>query len=32
MAYRVVTKELIQHPDGSKANLEVEIAIDMLTQ
>lgn len=30
--YRVVTKELIQHPDGSqKANLEVEIAIDMLT-
>jgi uncharacterized LabA/DUF88 family protein len=30
--YRVVTKELIQHPDGSKkANLAVEIAIDMLT-
>nr|WP_233220933.1 NYN domain-containing protein [Chlorogloea sp. CCALA 695] len=30
--YRVVAKELIQHPDGSKkANLEVEIAIDMLT-
>lgn len=30
--YRVVTKELIQHPDGSKkANLDVEIAIDMLT-
>jgi uncharacterized LabA/DUF88 family protein len=30
--YRVVTKELIQHPDGSKkANLEVEIAVDMLT-
>ena len=30
--YRVVTKELIQHQDGSqKANLEVEIAIDMLT-
>ena len=30
--YRVVTKKLIQHQDGSqKANLEVEIAIDMLT-
>lgn len=30
--YRVITKELIQHPDGSKkANLEVEIAVDMLT-
>ena len=30
--YRVVTKELIQHPDGSqKANLEVELAVDMLT-
>ena len=30
--YRVVTKELIQHSDGSKkANLEVEIAVDMLT-
>ncbi len=30
--YRVVTKELVQHPDGSKkANLEVEIAVDMLT-
>lgn len=30
--YHVVTKELIQHPDGSKkANLEVEIAVDMLT-
>ena len=30
--YRVVTKELVQHPDGlQKANLEVEIAIDMLT-
>jgi uncharacterized LabA/DUF88 family protein len=30
--YRVVTKELIQHLDGSKkANLDVEIAVDMLT-
>ncbi len=30
--YRVVTKELIQHRDGSKkANLEVELAVDMLT-
>ncbi|BAZ05243.1 hypothetical protein NIES3974_18890 [Calothrix sp. NIES-3974] len=30
--YRVVTKELIQFPDGSKkANLDVEIAVDMLT-
>lgn len=30
--YRVVAKELIQFPDGSrKANLEVEIAVDMLT-
>lgn len=30
--YRVVTKELIQHPDGSrKANLDVEIAVDMIT-
>lgn len=30
--YRVVTKEVIQYPDGSKkANLEVEIAVDMLT-
>lgn len=29
--YRVVTKELIQHVDGSKhANLDVEIAVDML--
>jgi uncharacterized LabA/DUF88 family protein len=29
--YRVVTKDLIQLPDGSKkANLDVEIAIDML--
>lgn len=29
--YRVVTKDLIQHPDGSKhANLDVEIAVDML--
>lgn len=30
--YRVVTKDLIQFPDGSKkANLDVEIAVDMLT-
>ncbi len=30
--YRVVTKELITLPDGSrKANLDVEIAIDMMT-
>ena len=30
--YHVIAKELIQHPDGSKkANLDVEIAIDMLT-
>jgi uncharacterized LabA/DUF88 family protein len=30
--YRVVAKELIQFPDGSrKANLDVEMAIDMLT-
>lgn len=30
--YRVVTKDLIQLPDGSKkANLDVEIAIDMIT-
>ncbi|MBL1178986.1 NYN domain-containing protein [Pantanalinema sp. GBBB05] len=30
--YRVVTKELIQFPDGSKkANLDVEIAVDMMT-
>ncbi|MGV0027234.1 LabA-like NYN domain-containing protein [Phormidesmis priestleyi] len=30
--YRVVTKDLIQLPDGSKkANLDIEIAIDMLT-
>jgi uncharacterized LabA/DUF88 family protein len=30
--YRVVTKELIQFPDGSKkANLDIEIAVDMLT-
>jgi uncharacterized LabA/DUF88 family protein len=30
--YRVVSKELIQFPDGSKkANLDVEIAVDMLT-
>ena len=30
--YRVVAKELIEHPDGSrKANLEVELAVDMLT-
>jgi uncharacterized LabA/DUF88 family protein len=29
--YRVVTKDLIQYPDGSKhANLDVEIAVDML--
>jgi uncharacterized LabA/DUF88 family protein len=29
--YRVISKELIQHPDGSrKANLEIEMAIDML--
>lgn len=29
--YRVVTKDLVQHPDGSKhANLDVEIAVDML--
>lgn len=30
--YRVVTKDLIQLPDGSKkANLDVEIAVDMIT-
>lgn len=30
--YRVVSKDLIQHPDGSrKANLDVEIAVDMLS-
>ncbi len=30
--YRVITKELIQFPDGSKkANLDVEIAVDMIT-
>ncbi len=30
--YRVITKDLIQLPDGSKkANLDVEIAMDMLT-
>lgn len=30
--YRVITKELIQRSDGSKkANLDVEIAVDMLT-
>lgn len=30
--YRVVTKELIQHTDGStKANLDVEIVVDMMS-
>lgn len=30
--YRVITKELVQLPDGSKkANLDVEIAVDMLS-
>jgi uncharacterized LabA/DUF88 family protein len=30
--YRVVTKDLVQYPDGSKkANLDVEIAVDMMT-
>lgn len=30
--YRVVAKDLVQFPDGSKkANLDVEIAVDMLT-
>jgi uncharacterized LabA/DUF88 family protein len=30
--YRVVTKELVQLPDGSKkANLDVEVAVDMMT-
>lgn len=30
--YRVVAKDLIQHPDGSrKADLNIEIAVDMLT-
>lgn len=30
--YRVVTKDLVQLPDGSKkANLDVEIAVDMMT-
>ena len=30
--YRVVTKELVQLPDGSKkANLDVEIAVDLMT-
>ncbi|NDJ18517.1 NYN domain-containing protein [Myxacorys almedinensis] len=29
--YRVVTKDLVQYPDGSKrANLDVEIAVDMV--
>lgn len=29
--YRVITKDLIQYPDGTrKANLDVEIAVDML--
>lgn len=30
--YRVVSKDLIQHPDGSKkADLNIEMAVDMLT-
>ncbi|MBD1855955.1 MULTISPECIES: NYN domain-containing protein [Leptolyngbya] len=30
--FRVVSKELIQHPDGSKkADLNIEIAVDMIT-
>ncbi|MDM9385601.1 NYN domain-containing protein [Chlorogloeopsis sp. ULAP01] len=30
--YRVVTKDVVQFPDGSKkANLEVELAVDMMT-
>lgn len=30
--FRVVTKDLVQHVDGSrKANLDVEIAVDMMT-
>ena len=30
--YRVIAKELVQFPDGSKkANLNVEMAIDMIT-
>ncbi|MBD1844739.1 NYN domain-containing protein [Cyanobacteria bacterium FACHB-63] len=30
--YRVVAKDLIQHPDGSKkADLNIEMAVDMLT-
>lgn len=30
--YRVITKDLVQLPDGSKkANLDVELAVDMLT-
>jgi uncharacterized LabA/DUF88 family protein len=30
--YRVITKDLVQLPDGSKkANLDVEIAVDMMT-
>lgn len=30
--YRVVTKDIIQHPDGSKkANLDIEIAVDMIS-
>jgi uncharacterized LabA/DUF88 family protein len=30
--FRVVSKELIQHPDGSKkADLNIEMAVDMLT-
>lgn len=30
--YRVVTKDLVQFPDGSqKANVQVEIAVDMMT-
>jgi uncharacterized LabA/DUF88 family protein len=29
--YRVITKDLVQFPDGSKkANLDVEIAVDMM--
>ncbi len=30
--YRVITKDLVQRPDGSKkANLDIEIAVDMMT-
>jgi uncharacterized LabA/DUF88 family protein len=30
--YRVVAKELVQHPDGTKkANLDIEMAIDMMS-